>query len=140
MGMGLLSCGCTMSGMFGSERDDAKAYAKADTTGSVPAAAKPTAAPSLPPEADLAYTRAAVAEVLSRGAKTLSAPWENPRTGARGTVTPIASAYVQDGVTCHDFLASYVLGASESWMQGEACRERRGSTWEVRTLRPWKRS
>ena len=47
-------------------------------------------------------------------------PWENPRTGARGTITPLASAYNQDGVTCRDFLASYVHGQTEAWLQGEA--------------------
>ena len=47
----------------------------------------------------------------ARGGKDASAPWENPRTGARGTVTPIASAYTQDGQTCRDFLASYVSGS-----------------------------
>jgi surface antigen len=64
-------------------------------------------------------------------------PWENPKTGARGTVTPLASAHHQGGTTCRDFLASYVKDGSESWLQGEACRVARGK-WEVRNLRPWK--
>jgi surface antigen len=64
-------------------------------------------------------------------------PWENPSTGARGTITPLAAAASQDGVTCRDFLASYVKNGAESWLQGEACRAGRGK-WEVRTLRPWK--
>ena len=68
-----------------------------------------------------------------------SAPWENPRTGARGTVTPIATAYTQDGQTCRDFLASYVQGSAQSWMQGEACKQDKG-IWEIRALKPWKRS
>ena len=54
-------------------------------------------------------------------------PGKIPRTGARGTVTPIASAYTQDGQTCRDFLASYVSGTSQSWMQGEACKRDKGS-------------
>jgi surface antigen len=66
-------------------------------------------------------------------------PWENPQTGARGTVTPIAEAYDQDGVTCHDFLASYVRNGSESWLQGEACRQGKGR-WEVRHMKPWRRT
>ena len=77
--------------------------------------------------------------MLSRGGKTISAPWENPRTGARGTVTPVASAYTHDGITCHDFLASYLRSGSEAWLQGEACRAQKGK-WEVRSMRPWKRS
>ena len=64
--------------------------------------------------------------MLARGSKDDSAPWENPNTGARGTITPIASAYTQDGLTCRDFLASYVSGTSQSWMQGEACKHEQG--------------
>ena len=103
------------------------------------AAAGAKTAAQLPPDADLAYARAAASAVLSRGEKDASLPWENPRTGARGTVTPIASAYTQDGQTCRDFLASYVSGSSQAWLQGEACKQQQGD-WEVRSFKPWKRS
>ncbi len=93
----------------------------------------------LPPDHDLVYARAAATEVLDRGVKNASAPWENPNSGARGTVTPIASAYVQGGQTCQDFLASYVNGAAQAWLQGEACKQDKGG-WEVRSLKPWKQS
>ena len=84
---------------------------------------------------------AAIVEVLKRGSKEVSAPWENPSSGARGTVTPIASAYARDGLTCHDFLASYVRrGSPESWLQGQACRAHQRDAWEVKSLRPWTRS
>ncbi len=94
---------------------------------------------TLPPENDLVVARAAVSELLTRGGKDTSVPWENPRTGARGTITPIASAYSQDGLTCQDFLASYVRNGAESWMQGEACRLQQGR-WEVRNLKLWQRT
>ena len=93
----------------------------------------------MPPEADLAIAGAAVNEVLSRGGKDSSLPWENPQSGARGTITPLAAAHNQDGVPCRDFLASYVKNGAESWMQGEACRAERGK-WVVRSLRPWKKT
>jgi hypothetical protein len=103
------------------------------------AAIKPLA--GLPPEGDLVIARAAVSEVLNKGAKDASVPWENPKTGARGTVTPIASAYSQDGLTCREFLASYVREGSESWLQGEACRASASKgKWEVRNLKPWQRT
>jgi surface antigen len=123
----------------------------ADRTGSIAANAVPTHVPTNvaattgqgmaepPAEADLVIARATASEVLGRGGKDTSAPWENPNTGARGTVTPVASAYTQDGFTCRDFLASYVRAGSESWMQGEACRMHHGR-WEVRSMKPWKRS
>jgi hypothetical protein len=36
----------------------------------------------MPAEADLAIARAAVSEVLIKGGKHSSVPWENPKTGA----------------------------------------------------------
>ncbi|MFL5085434.1 MAG: RT0821/Lpp0805 family surface protein, partial [Xanthobacteraceae bacterium] len=45
----------------------------------------------------------------------------------------------QDGFTCRDFLASYVRGETESWLQGEACRIHQGK-WEVKNLRPLSRT
>jgi hypothetical protein len=131
--------GCSFSYQLGSlfEKDDAKP----ETTGSTsPAPAAPSAeATALPPDGDLAYAKAAAAELLSHGGKDASQSWENPGTGARGTVTPLAAAYSQSGFTCRDFLASYVRSGSESWLQGEACRVHRGK-WEVRSLKAWKRS
>lgn len=131
-----LGCGgCSLSSQF----DSLFGSGSSDQTGSItpPPGAKPV--DQMPPDADLAYTKAAVSEVLSRGKKDASLPWENPHTGARGTVTPIASAYVEGGQTCHDFLASYVNGSAQAWLQGEACKPRQGA-WEVRSLKPWKRS
>jgi surface antigen len=110
-----------------------------ETTGSINKAKEAMAAAELPPEPDLALTRAAANEVLSRGQKDASVPWENPATGARGTVTAIASAYTVENAQCRDFLASYVHGDKQSWLRGEACRQGRGK-WEVRALKPWSRS
>jgi surface antigen len=109
-------------------------------TGSVKLATAAAAAEGAgPAAADLALAKAAVNDLMSRDDETASVPWENPRTGARGAVTPIAAAYSQDGFTCRDFLASYVRGGSESWLQGEACRLHRGK-WEVKALRPLKKT
>jgi hypothetical protein len=91
-----------------------------------------------PSEADLAYARAAAAEVLARGAKDISHPWENPHTGARGSVTPLTNAYSSNGFTCRDFLASYVKDKAETWLQGEACKFNKG--WEVRSMKPWRKA
>ena len=129
--IGLGSGGCSLS------RPDA--YAKmggADVTGSL---AKQQGTPPAPTESDLAFARTAASDVLTKGDKDSSQPWENPETGARGSVTPLAQAYSSDdGRTCRDFLASYVNGVSESWLQGAACKGGQGR-WEIHTLKPWKR-
>jgi len=107
-----------------------------DVTGSITPVMKTDEGPS---ESDLAFTRNAASDVLTRGDRNASQPWENPATGARGSVTPLATAYTSDGQTCRDFLASFVKGETESWMEGEACKSGHGR-WEIRSLRPWRRS
>jgi surface antigen len=128
--VGLGSGGCSLN------RSDT-AFAKIDeseVTGSIATAAPPT-----PTESDLVFARTAASDVLTKGDKDSSQPWENPETGARGSVTPLAQAYAsEDGRICRDFLASYVKGRVESWMQGAACRASHGR-WEIHTLKPWKR-
>jgi surface antigen len=96
---------------------------------------RPKSATDTLAQADWVFARAAITEVLDKDGNHVSAPWENPGTGARGTVTPLASAYTREGTTCRDFLASYVKNGSESWLEGSACRARHGN-WEVRGLRP----
>ena len=127
------SGGCSMS------RSPDSAFARMDDndpTGSVAAGQAGGPAPS---DTDLAFARNAASDVLTKGDKDASQPWENPETGARGSVTPLAQAYSSEGRTCRDFLASYVNGRSESWLQGAACKTGRGE-WEIHTLKPWRRS
>ena len=123
--IGLGSGGCSLS------RPDAYARMNAaDLTGAL-------GKPPLPTESDLAFARTAASDVLTKGDKDSSQPWENPATGARGSVTPLSQAYSsEDGRTCRDFLASYVNGRAESWLQGAACKAARGR-WEIHTMKPW---
>jgi surface antigen len=129
--IGVGSGGCSLS------RTDS-AFARMDDndlTGSIGGA---QAAEPAPTETDLAFARNAASDVLTKGDKDSSQPWENPGTGARGSVTPLAQAYFSGGRTCRDFLASYVNGRSESWLQGAACQTGHG-LWEIHTLKPWRR-
>ncbi len=138
LALGLTTSGCSFSYQLGSlfGKDDDKP----EQTSSISLKPSPAATPGAPADdSDLAYARAAAAEVLGRDSKDASAPWSNPRTGARGTVTPLATAYTQDGFVCRDFLASYVRKGAEAWLQGEACRVHQGK-WEVRKMRPWKKT
>lgn len=137
LALALASAGCSFSYQLGSlfRKDEDKT--EAITTGSIPLTPSVTRSTAgLPPDADLHFARAAAVEVMN---KESSAPWENPKSGARGMVTPLAAAYDQEGRTCRDFLASYVRRGTEAWLQGEACRAEAGK-WEVRSMRPWKRS
>jgi surface antigen len=128
--IGLSGGGCSLS------RPES-AFAKmddAEITGSIsPPEREPT-------EGDLAFARNAASDVLTKGDKDSSQPWQNPQTGARGSVTPIAKSYMaENGRTCRDFLASYVNGKTERWLQGSACRIERGR-WDIQALKPWQQS
>jgi surface antigen len=129
--IGLATSGCSMT-RSGTGNAFAR-YTDDGVTGSV------SRQSMVPTESDLAFARTAASDVLTKGDKDASQPWENPQTGARGSVTPIASSYAaDDGRTCRDFLASYVNGDTESWLQGAACKGGNGR-WEIHTLKPWKR-
>lgn len=127
-------CSMPLGSMFSGDKNEP------ETTGSItPVAIRDTLAANSPPsEADLAYARAAASDVLAKGGKDVSQPWENPNTGARGSVTPLTSAYTSNGTTCRDFLASYLRDKTETWLQGEACKF--SARWEVRSMKPWRKS
>jgi surface antigen len=98
---------------------------------------KAAAAVATPSETDLAYARAAAAKALAHGARDASIPWENPHTGAGGNITPLAVVHSEGAATCRDFLASYIHGEKQAWLQGAACRTANGK-WEVKTLKLFK--
>jgi surface antigen len=131
MGAGVGGCSVSRSNDAFAQMEGDK-----DVTGSIGRTAPTTDEPT---EADLAFARNAASDVLTSGAKDSSQPWANPSTGARGSVTPLATAYTTEGRTCRDFLASYVNGTSETWLQGAACRSEHGR-WDVHTLKPWRKS
>jgi surface antigen len=112
-------------------------------TGSINASDKPAAGSpaKASPQADLdlAYARAAATEALSRGSRDASLPWQNPHSGARGNITPLATSYSEAGMACRDFLASYMHGDAQDWLEGAACRSASGA-WEIKRLKPLKSS
>jgi surface antigen len=144
---GVLGCGtgaCSMSmqlGEFFSDKKEETAVAAKDSakevTGSVSAsaAARKASADEKMNNADWSLATAALREALAKGDDGSSIPWQNPDTGARGTVTPVASSFVQEGFACRNFLASHVGNGQENWFEGTACRVHRGQ-WDVRKSRP----
>jgi 17 kDa outer membrane surface antigen len=135
---GLATGGCAYQLQSLTSKDDPDL----DKTGSIsqPASEPARTASAAPPsEVDLAYARAAASDALAHTGKDTSVPWQNPNTGAGGNITPLANAYNEGGRPCRDFLASYMHGAAQDWLQGAACRTAEGH-WEVQSLKPLKRS
>jgi surface antigen len=129
---------CGVSALAGCSYQLASLASKDDddvTTGSIPRTAGGTEAAAGPSALDLAYARAAAANVLAHGAKDASVAWENPETGAGGNITPLATPHTEAGRSCRDFLASYVHGGSHDWLEGSGCRNAAGA-WEVTRLKP----
>ncbi|HEX2654974.1 MAG TPA: RT0821/Lpp0805 family surface protein [Xanthobacteraceae bacterium] len=131
--LGACAISYKLDALFGKDKDDPvpQQTSSIDTRPDAPSEA-------IEASADTSL-RAAAMQVLTRGSKDVSVAWENPSTGARGTITPLSNAYSADGRECRDFLASYIHGQTESWLQGEGCRMREGR-WEVRAMKPWKRT
>jgi surface antigen len=139
--LGTATSGCSLSYKLDSfmGKDDKAEQSAALRASPAAKPAETSAAAVTPNDSDLVYAKAAAVAVLGRSEKNASQPWQNPATGARGAVTPMADSYSQDGFHCRDFLASYVRDGAESWLQGDACRIHQGK-WTVRKLRPLKRS
>jgi surface antigen len=136
--LGVVAGGCAMSMELGSlfgKDDDAKTTDKndaRDVTASLQLVS--TRSESSMTSTDWSLATIALREALAKGEDGMSVPWLNPHTGTRGTVTPIASAYVQAGSACRNFLASRVGDGQEGWFEGTACRGHAGQ-WDVRSKR-----
>jgi surface antigen len=136
LALGFATSGCSLSyrldSLMGKDADleaTGSITTPSDTTGTDTAASA---------DNDLVFAKAAAADLLGKPEKGATRSWQNPRSGARGTVTAVAEAYTSDGFKCRDFLASYLRDGSETWLQGDACRIHQGQ-WTVRSLRPLKR-
>lgn len=111
-----------------------------DTTGSIPLSmASARDIPMGMSAIDWPHAQAALKEALTRTDEGPSVPWDNPASGARGTVTPIAAAFTRDGIPCRNFIASHVKDGIETWSEGLACRVS-ANVWEVKSFKPLRKS
>ena len=119
--LGAASAGCSLSY---TARQPCSAPSS-DVTGSITLAtgAKPSRA-NCRPKPISPLPAAAVSEVLRRGRKDASQPWENPGTGARGTVTPHRRRLYARTAHLPRFPRELRRGSAQSWLQGEACKPR----------------
>ena len=137
-GTGACSMSMQLGEFFSDKKEETVVAAKSDvkeTTGAIPSNAKRKTAEERMDGADWTLATAALREALAKGEEGSSIPWQNLETGTRGTVTPVANAFVQEGFPCRNFLASHVGHGRENWFEGTACRVHRGQ-WDVRTTRP----
>jgi surface antigen len=131
----LSGCSYQLASLVSTDDSGPQATGSIKVSDNAPSAAPPKASPQA--ELDLAYARAAAADALSRGSRDASLPWQNPHSGARGNITPLATSYSEAGMACRDFLASYMHGDVQDWLEGAGCRSASG-TWEIKRLKPLK--
>jgi hypothetical protein len=129
-------CSYRLASLVSTDNSDPQATAAVASPSTAAAGDHSASSPRV--ELDLAYARTAISNVLLHGGKDASVPWQNPQTGAGGNIMPLATSYSEAGMPCRDFLASYVHGESQDWLQGAACRTSHG-TWEVKRLKSLKR-
>jgi surface antigen len=135
---GFITAGCSVSmelGSFFGKDEETKSTEKRDDRDATGALSNSKRLASGMTPADWSLATAALREALGKSEDGTSIPWQNPRTGTRGTVTPVASAYVQEGSACRNFLASHVGDGHEGWFEGKACRGHAGQ-WDVYSTRP----
>jgi hypothetical protein len=91
-------------------------------------------------EDDLKRADAAMAAALDPKRNDVPVAWANPASGAKGSFTPVATAYrLANGNTCRTFLAEVDAPASAAqFMQGSACKA--DGKWMIHDLRPWKQT
>lgn len=63
--------------------------------------------------------------------------WDNPKSGAKGSFTPVGDAKPVDDKICRAFLADLGGSVSARSLQGTACRDKAGE-WTVGDVKPWK--
>lgn len=111
-GLGL--SGCAMSTSLG------PMFAADDITGSI--TPRDGRFSNTMTDEDWRLAKAAVDTATSGNGATPAAAWENPLSGLKGSVTPVAAPYASQDRACRAFIATLVLKGRTEWYQGQACR------------------
>jgi hypothetical protein len=110
--------------------------AEDDVTGSISTPGAGAAPLPLTNPDDWAPVRAALAQALDPQGGGAVATWENPGTGARGSILPVGAVYEADGQMCRAFVAEIDGKAPARRLQGRGCRGVDGQ-WTVSDLKPF---
>lgn len=87
---------------------------------------------------DWRRAKAALAVALDPQGGGSPVSWDNPDTTMKGTFTPVGQPFVKSDEICRAFLADVQGQASNSSLQGTACRPS-GGEWVVKDVRPFKK-
>lgn len=102
------------------------------TTGSI------TPPPTLglaPGSEDWRRARAALVTALDPQGNGAAVSWDNPETGAAGTIAAADLPYLEGDIVCRRFSARTRLDQSDKSFEGHACRVAAGE-WRIRSAEP----
>lgn len=131
IGLGLMLAGCSMSIPIASLNGSVP---NEDVTGSI---SKASAEQLLEAE-DWRLAKAALASALDPQGNGKLAPWENPRSGTKGSFTPLGKAYPSQAKICRVFLGQIDRDGETRTTQGTACSQN-GGDWTIAEADPWKK-
>jgi surface antigen len=80
--------------------------------------------------ADLSYSHQTTQRSLETVPSHQTAAWNNPDTGASGTVTPVRTYQSTGGQNCREFQQTITVGGQTQEGYGTACRQPDGS-WKI---------
>jgi len=105
-----------------------------DVTGSIPS---PSAklSPMLDAE-DWRRAKGAMGLALDPQGNGAPVSWDNAKSGARGSFTPVGEARPVDDRICRAFLADVGGSVPARALQGTACRDKSGD-WTLGDVKPW---
>ena len=90
-------------------------------------------------EEDRRREKAALSTALDPQGEGATVHWENPKTGRKGSITPVGHAYPEDAKICRAFLGDYHEGTDQRNIQGTACTVTAGE-WIVKDSKPFKKA
>jgi surface antigen len=108
-----------------------------DVTGSIGASPSPLSS-SLDAE-DWRRARAALGVALDPQGNGAAVGWENPKSGSKGSFTPVGLAEPTGEKICRSFLAELGGGLPGQSLRGVACRDKMGD-WSVNQVSPAKKA
>jgi surface antigen len=128
---GVILSGCAISTplgpIFGSAEDKT-------TTGSIPS--QDNRLNTSMTDADWDKTKAALQAAMDPQNPGAAIMWSNAETGAHGSVTPVADAFVENKASCRSFVAGLSQTGPVQWYQGKGCQRGNGS-WGIVSVQPW---
>lgn len=99
-------------------------------TGAIPRAPPKPALPAAFDEEDRRRAMEALGIALDPQGNGDAVHWDNPVSGAHGTMTPAGYAYPENGLICRKFSGKFETASGSQALEGAACRDK-NADWSL---------